>query len=99
MFCKENGERYKDINGAFKSALRKAKITDCHFHDLRHTFASHWIMRGGSLKGLQVILGHSTISMTMRYSHLSKEFQKEEIKLLEGLTGNSNQAETKKINR
>ena len=99
VFCKKNGDRYKDINGAYRSALRKAKIEDFHFHDLRHTFASHWIMRGGSLKGLQQILGHSNISMTMRYSHLSKEFQKEEIKLLEGLTNNSNQAETEKINR
>jgi len=90
VFCKKNGERYKDINGAFKSALRKAKIEDFHFHDLRHTFASHWVMRNGSLRGLQTILGHSSLAMTMRYSHLSKEFQKEEIRLLEGLTGASN---------
>ena len=97
VFCKENGERYSDINGAFRSALRKAKITDCHFHDLRHTFASHWVMRGGSLKGLQEILGHSSITMTMRYSHLSKEFQREEIKLLEGLTCTGTRTQKKQI--
>jgi integrase len=41
------------------------------YHDLRHTFASHWVMRGGSLFKLQKILGHQTIEMTLRYAHLS----------------------------
>ena len=96
VFCKLDGSRFIDVNGAFRSALKKAKITDFHFHDLRHTFASHWIMRGGSIKGLQQILGHADIKMTMRYSHLSKEFQKDEIKILEGLTKqNSSQAAMK----
>ena len=43
-------------------------------------------MRGGSLKGLKEILGHKDIKMTMRYAHLSKEFVKEEIEILNGLT-------------
>jgi len=43
------------------------------FHDLRHTFASHWMMRGGDLFRLQRILGHATPQMTDRYSHLSPE--------------------------
>lgn len=41
-----------------------------HFHDLRHTFASHWVMKGGDLFKLQKILGHKTVQMTMRYAHL-----------------------------
>ncbi|MBI2374739.1 MAG: site-specific integrase [Deltaproteobacteria bacterium] len=41
------------------------------FHDLRHTFASHWMMRGGDVFKLQKILGHKSIEMTMRYSHLA----------------------------
>jgi len=41
------------------------------FHDLRHTFASHWVMRGGDLFKLQKILGHKTVQMTMRYAHLA----------------------------
>jgi integrase len=40
------------------------------FHGLRHTFASHWVMRGGDLFKLQKILGHSTIEVTLRYAHL-----------------------------
>lgn len=43
------------------------------FHDLRHTFASHWMMRGGDLFRLQRILGHASPQMTDRYSHLSPD--------------------------
>ena len=41
------------------------------FHDLRHTFASHWVMRGGSIFKLQKLLGHKDIKITMRYAHLA----------------------------
>jgi integrase len=41
------------------------------FHDLRHTFASHWMMKGGDLFRLQAILGHASPQMTMRYAHLA----------------------------
>ena len=41
------------------------------FHDLRHTFASHWMMSGGCIFKLQRILGHKSAAMTQRYSHLS----------------------------
>lgn len=41
------------------------------FHDLRHTFASHWVMNSGDVFKLQKILGHKDIKMTMRYAHLA----------------------------
>ena len=85
IFCDQNGH-IKDIKTAFNSALKRAGIQDFRPHDLRHTFASHYVMRGGSLRALQKILGHADIKMTMRYAHLSKEFAREEIKLLNGLT-------------
>lgn len=44
------------------------------FHTLRHTFASHYIMQGGSLLALQKILGHSDIKMTLVYAHLAPDF-------------------------
>jgi integrase len=43
------------------------------FHDLRHTFASQWVMRGGDLFKLQKILGHQSVQMTMRYAHLAPD--------------------------
>ncbi len=42
-------------------------------HILRHTFASHFIINGGHIKTLQEILGHTSLNMTMRYSHLSPD--------------------------
>lgn len=47
----------------FKSVIR--------FHDLRHTFASHFMMNDGNIFTLQKILGHSDLKDTMKYAHLS----------------------------
>jgi len=55
----------------FDKALKQAGIAGFRFHDLRHTFASHFIMRTGNLPVLQNILGHSTPLLTQRYAHLS----------------------------
>ena len=48
-------------------------------HILRHSFASHFIMNGGNILTLQRILGHSDITMTMRYAHLSPDHLKDAI--------------------
>lgn len=48
------------------------------FHAFRHTFASHFMMRGGDLFRLQRILGHKTVQMTNRYAHLAPEVFKED---------------------
>jgi integrase len=80
------GRPIKDIKTAFASALKRAGIQDCRPHDLRHTFASHYVMRGGTLAALAKILGHTKISTTMRYAHLSKDFARKEMEQLNGLT-------------
>ncbi|MBW2147884.1 MAG: site-specific integrase [Deltaproteobacteria bacterium] len=87
VFCDDLGRPFKEVKRSFGSACKRAGIMGFRFHDLRHTFASHYIMRGGSIKALQKILGHKDIQMTMRYSHLSKEFAREEIQIMNGLTG------------
>jgi len=43
------------------------------FHDLRHTFASHWVLKGGDIFKLQKILGHADQQMVQRYAHLAPE--------------------------
>jgi integrase len=48
------------------------------FHDLRHTFASLWVMKGGDLFKLQKILGHQSVQMTMRYAHLAPDAFKDD---------------------
>jgi integrase len=53
------------------------------WHALRHTFASHLVSKGASLKAVQELLGHSTIHMTLRYSHLNQDNLREAINLLE----------------
>lgn len=44
------------------------------WHLLRHSFASHFIMAGGSILALQKILGHSDLKMTLVYAHLAPDF-------------------------
>ena len=46
------------------------------FHDLRHTFASQFVMKGGNIYTLREILGHTDVKMTQRYAHLSPEHLK-----------------------
>ncbi|MBI2071322.1 MAG: tyrosine-type recombinase/integrase [Elusimicrobia bacterium] len=55
----------------FDQALTRAGIRDFRFHDLRHTFASHFIMKTQDLPALQKILGHASPMMTQRYAHLA----------------------------
>ena len=98
VFCDNKGRPFKQINKSFQASLKKAGIEDFRFHDLRHTFASHFVMRKGSLKDLQELLGHKTLAMTMRYAHLSQEHKKKAVNLLNGLTskkGNDKQEELK----
>ena len=52
--------------------MRLAGIADYRFHDLRHTFASHYVMRTNELPATQKLLGHHSPRMTQHYAHLSK---------------------------
>ena len=54
------------------SALRKAKIENFRWHDLRHTFCSRLAQNGASLKIIQEAAGHKTIAMAARYAHLDQ---------------------------
>ena len=62
------GGRIVDIRAGFLNACKRAGITGLHFHDLRHTFASQFMMVGGDLYVLKEILGHKSLAMTTRYS-------------------------------
>ena len=55
----------------FEPAVSRAKIRAFSWHCLRHTFASRLVMAGVDLRTVQELLGHKSIAMTVRYSHLS----------------------------
>jgi site-specific recombinase XerD len=57
----------------FGRIKREAGLKDIGWHTLRHTFASHLVMRGVDLATVSKLLGHASITTTMIYSHLSKE--------------------------
>jgi len=78
------GGRIENVSTAFNAACRRAGIRDFHFHDLRHTFASQLVIRGASLKEVQELLGHKTMTMTLRYAHLAQEQKKTAVNLLNG---------------
>lgn len=61
---------------AFIAALKRSEILlpkGQAAHVMRHTFASHFMINGGNIITLQKLLGHSSLTMTMRYAHLSPD--------------------------
>ena len=71
VFCRLDGRPLTRFDKAWKASCDVAGIRDFHFHDLRHTFCSSLILSGSSLKEVKEMIGHSDISMTDRYSHLT----------------------------
>jgi integrase len=61
-----------DLRAPWKAALKAAEIKDFRFHDLRHSAASYLAMNGASLAEIAETLGHKTLQMVKRYSHLSE---------------------------
>ena len=74
IFPPEPGARRERqrVDRSFETILDLAGIGEFRFHDLRHTFASWYMMNGGDLYELAKILGHSNIKMTERYAKLAK---------------------------
>ena len=89
VFSNEDGSRIDVQHMArdFKKAQKKAGFTSMiRFHDLRHTFASNFMMNSGNIYDLQKILGHSSLDMTQRYAHLSPSHLERAIRIV-GFTG------------
>jgi integrase len=69
-----NSEGNRDLRWTRKTipkALRAGQVTGFRFHDLRHTFASRLAMEGVELMAIRELMGHKSMAMTLRYSHLS----------------------------
>ncbi len=82
IFCNKDGKPYGDIKKSFFTAIKKSGIVDFRFHDLRHTFASQLVMAGVDLNTVRELLGHKSLEMTLRYSHLSPDHKKRAVDIL-----------------
>jgi integrase len=77
----------------FEAAVERAEILNFKFHDLRHHFASHASMAGMDMNTLRELLGHRTLAMTQRYSHLSPNHKSQAVKLLDAFWTGSDSEE------
>lgn len=90
IFIGDNGQRVYDGNLSgrnFQGWIEKLGLPRITFHDMRHTFASWFMIRCGSIWHLMEILGHSDIKTTMKYAHLSSDVKV--VPKLSGITENS----------
>ena len=85
VFCQEDGVLLTDgqCKWPLYRAYDRAGVERMGWHPLRHTFASHLVMRGVPLAAVQKLLGHATIEMTMRYAHLSLSTLQQAVQVLE----------------
>lgn len=60
-----------DLKKPWETAVRKADLHNFRFHDLRHTAASYLAMNGATHMEIAAVLGHKTLAMVKRYSHLA----------------------------
>ncbi len=94
VFCREDGsmltqwecgstslERKGD--GPLMKVCRKAGLRRIGWHVLRHSYASHLVMRGATMMEIKELLGHSTLDMTIRYAHLSPNARRAAVALLD----------------
>lgn len=73
VFTGPNGQPLHDMRTAWEGILKRAKINNFKWHDMRHTFASKLVMSGVDLNTVRELLGHADYKMTLRYAHLAPE--------------------------
>ena len=78
----------------FDPAVKAAGLEKFTWHCLRHTFASRLVMAGVDIRTVQELLGHKTIAMTVRYSHLAPEHNLAAVERLDGPTEQPTDATT-----
>ena len=84
VFCREDGRILGETATYEPLAFicKRAGLRTIGWHVLRHMFASHLVMRGQPMKAVQELLGHGTIAMTERYSHLSPDVRRSAVEAL-----------------
>ncbi len=63
------GDPFVDLDAGLELACKKAGVEGITWHRLRHTFTTRLLEQGADLVTVQQLLGHSTVTVTMRYAH------------------------------
>lgn len=82
VFPSKDGKKFDNVNKSWRKIREQAKLDWFRWHDMRHHFASHLAMKGVDLNIIRELLGHSSYTMTLRYSHLSPSNRASAINLL-----------------
>lgn len=85
LFINPKTNQFYYIRGILQKIIKNIGLSDFHIHDIRHTTASYIAMNGGSLLDIAEILGHKSIVMARRYSHLT---QKHTASIIENVSNN-----------
>jgi site-specific recombinase XerD len=85
VFEREDGRpcSYFAMRDLYKDVCAEANVRVIRVHDLRHTYASQFMMAGGSLESLKEILGHVSLTTTQRYAHFSPDYLKKQADVFE----------------
>jgi integrase len=88
VFLKPDGQPFNNdrMNNAIRRLYRQAGLRKIGWHTLRHTFASHLAMRGVPMPVIKELLGHATITTTMRYAHVAPSALRTAIDMLNPTT-------------
>jgi integrase/recombinase XerD len=83
----ETKTHLKSVVTAFETACARAEIKGLRFHDLRHTFATWYMERGGDVVALSKILGHHSLQMTLRYCNPTEGAMLQAVEKMDAILG------------
>ena len=84
----DTGKPFVDLKAGLGLACSKAAVSGVSWHTLRHTFASRLVNRGVDIVTVKELLGHSSITVTMRYAHTNLEAKRAAVEALNGRSDN-----------
>ncbi len=72
VFPSQDNSKPIDLRRAYRTAIKRAQLKDFRGHDIRHSYATEMLAQGLSLVEISILLGHRSLSVTRRYSHLTE---------------------------